>query len=102
MSAEQTIISNNEFPAEQEQTLVPENEIPVEQPVVPEQTIRPLNDVVSEPTERRSIVINLNRCEWRYPREFILKYNKNEKEKGRTFFIPYEFANWQKPKSYLF
>ena len=97
MSAEQnqTFIPENEI----QENEIQENEIPVEQeqPVVPEQTIRPLNDVVlPKMTRQKANVIDLDRYEWRYSKESIYAFNKNQKEKGPLagpFFIFLEYRD---------
>ena len=67
------------------------------------QPLRPLNDVVlAEETtqvteEEMTNAIDLNLCQWRYPKEVINRFNDYQTSVGKNCKIPYRWTKWQEP-----
>ena len=67
------------------------------------QPLRPINYVVlTEMPEQEEInVVNLDLCQWRYPKKVIDVYNDYQTSKGKKYKMPYRLTKWQDSNNIL-
>lgn len=65
------------------------------------QPLKPLEYISPITVEKKSTIVNLDLCQWRYPKKVITAFNDYQTKNGKKYKMSYQLSNWQKSDNIL-